>query len=1121
MKLKNSYILLIALIFLLVSIGSVCASDDVSNDNDDILASDNTDISLAEDDTQDTLKDEINTTIETEKDTYKFSSSDSVSFKMDVKDEYSNPIDYTGKIFTFIGNESNENLIENTEEDGNITLWHPFEIGNYSILINFIGDETHKASSKKINLTITNPDELIMPSLVICNSDSITIPLIINDGLENRSYQMEDLKVNFTYTDSEGNIKYIETFQGNTGYIEIINIPAFTKANVTVTLIKTGSTKKASVKYNTTINSSSVVIVSQSASRSVNVTVLMGNGSLVNGVNGNNLKIYEGTSLISPSNYVNGILTFSNTIGVGRHNLTIVYSGDDTYASSNKTIMFGVTGNVTFTVDNVTKIDANNIANLQTHLTNGVELVNINKDNLTITLNYTDENNENHSVNIVDFNIDQVTQIINFTVSEKFTKAQILVKYISDDVKSNATSLIRIESIITADDVIEKGTDNVLNFTASVKSSNGTDLNITKDNFKVYNGKTLLNTTYTNGVVVINDKLAYGTYNLVANYTGNSVFSDASKKITLKVVGFANNATSISVNSTKEVTIKLNVTDKNTTYDVSASDLNITGFYKNGNDTVNLTFSNIKVENNTLTFTVDDLNFTTANLTIKYKDLAVYKTTLNKVFAVVAEVINNEGEYQSGNFTYRIIDRDTGEVVKNQTIKLTYSIQSGGITFQQSIDEKTDENGIVVFNNSKIYVAYFNMLFGLGNHTITLGGSGLTFENATQPIHISQATIAITIDPYSQYYGSEEKVKIHVYNSKTHDPMKYVTLHMYMPDSSQKDYYFQTNENGTSEISVTGLVGGTYKITVNNNDTQNMTSASADGSIEINRIPVVINAKDSTMYYNSGTTSTIKVTRNGAGVNGVYVLVRLYTTSSKYSDYLFQTNSKGEIAFSAPLNVGKHKMIVSLADNRYDASSVTKTITVKKATAKISAPKVTAYYKQGKYFTAKLTNTKNKKVIYGAKLKITISTKKLRYKPITGTTGSDGKLKLNINLNPGTYNVVVQGADSKNFKVSKVSSKIVVKKAPTKLSPSKLTAKKGAKKYFKVKVTNKKTKKIISGVKIKIKVKSKTYTVKSDSKGIAKLATKSFKAGTYKVTVTSANTYCVAKTAKSTIKIKK
>jgi DNA-binding transcriptional regulator of glucitol operon len=280
------------------------------------------------------------------------------------------------------------------------------------------------------------------------------------------------------------------------------------------------------------------------------------------------------------------------------------------------------------------------------------------------------------------------------------------------------------------------------------------------------------------------------------------------------------------------------------------------------------------------------------------------------------------------------------------------------------------------------------------------------------------------------------------------------------------------------------------------------------------------------MYYNSGSTAKIKITnsKTGKAVAGVYVFVRLYTSSTKYNDYLFMTNSKGVVEFSAPLDVGKHKMIVATADTRYEGSSVTKTITVKNAPAKITAAKKTAYYKQGKYFVVKVTNTKNNKPIYNAKLNIRVFVTSTKYYNFNGRTGANGQIKLSMDLKPGTYNVVIIDKDS-NMVAKQATSKMVIKNAPAKFSASKVTAKKKANKYFKVKVINKKTKKIIPGVKVKVKVytgkKSKTYTIKTNSKGIAKLSTKSLKVGNHKVVITSSNKYVKASKKTSSIKITK
>ncbi len=64
-------------------------------------------------------------------------------------------------------------------------------------------------------------------------------------------------------------------------------------------------------------------------------------------------------------------------------------------------------------------------------------------------------------------------------------------------------------------------------------------------------------------------------------------------------------------------------------------------------------------------------------------------------------------------------------------------------------------------------------------------------------------------------------------------------------------------------------------------------------------------------------------------------------------------------------------------------------------------------------------------------------------------------------------------------------------------------------KYFKVKVKNKNTKKVVKRIKIKIKLTSgsgsQVFTVKTDNRGVAKLNTKTLKAGSYNVNIMTAD----------------
>jgi hypothetical protein len=91
-------------------------------------------------------------------------------------------------------------------------------------------------------------------------------------------------------------------------------------------------------------------------------------------------------------------------------------------------------------------------------------------------------------------------------------------------------------------------------------------------------------------------------------------------------------------------------------------------------------------------------------------------------------------------------------------------------------------------------------------------------------------------------------------------------------------------------------------------------------------------------------------------------------------------------------------------------------------------------------------------------------------------------------------------------------------KTQTMVNAPKLTKIQNESKTFDITVKDKKTKKPIKNLKLKLKIGEKVYTVKTDSKGVARFNTKSLDEGTYKVAIFSGNDkYYVS--AKSTIKI--
>ena len=588
----------------------------------------------------------------------------------------------------------------------------------------------------------------------------------------------------------------------------------------------------------------------------------------------------------------------------------------------------------------------------------------------------------------------------------------------------------------------------------------------------------------------------------------------------------------ISIDETSNKTIDLTVNDNESKEITGITANNLT--VKEGTKTIKFDYNNSKI------IIKDTLILGKHNLLVSYLGNGNYTNSSKNIvltifgnYTIQAPSSVNVNSTRTVEVPINVTNGIDPKVINKEDFNVTLTYKDGNVTKNISITDFRIVNNTLIFN--------YELANNITTSTITL------VYNANESVKSANVTLnriynvkIEEINTKSEYNNGAFTFKLVDCDNNTEN-LTGLTLSITLGENIRSGFTGTADKNGIvtfktiqlyeieykdGKISAKYLTVGKHLVELSTNN--NVKSTIVKTNLTVTTIPTVIKITSaSTIYYNTGYTLNFKVTdKSGKSISDVYVLVQIYT-GSKYNNYIFQTNKYGNVNIKAPLTVGSHKIVITSADSRYSANSVTKTITVKKASAKISAPKVTAYYNSGKYFTIKLMNTKKSNApIYAAKLNIRVYVTKYSYYNYNGQTGVDGKIKLALDsLKPGTYKVEVRGADSKDFSVSKVTSQIVVKKAPTKLYPVKLTAKKGKTTYFKVTVKNYKIKKVISGVKVKIKVytgkKYKTYTVKTNSKGIAQLNVKSLTTGTHKVVVTSANKYCVAKAAASSIKITK
>lgn len=200
-----------------------------------------------------------------------------------------------------------------------------------------------------------------------------------------------------------------------------------------------------------------------------------------------------------------------------------------------------------------------------------------------------------------------------------------------------------------------------------------------------------------------------------------------------------------------------------------------------------------------------------------------------------------------------------------------------------------------------------------------------------------------------------------------------------------------------------------------------------------------------------------------------------------------------------------------------DASSLDRNVK-----ASIQAKKLTTSYSSGNKFKVKVIDS-DKSPVSNAKLLLKVYTGN-KYKKITAKTGYDGVAQFDASkLKVGTHKIVISSLNKK-IKASAKTSSVKITKAKLLVKAPKVNNAFKQSGKFKVAVKNRATKNAIANVKVTIKVytgkSSKTFTVKTNKKGVASISTKKLSKGKHKVTVkVKATENLKAKSAKSIIAI--
>lgn len=329
---------------------------------------------------------------------------------------------------------------------------------------------------------------------------------------------------------------------------------------------------------------------------------------------------------------------------------------------------------------------------------------------------------------------------------------------------------------------------------------------------------------------------------------------------------------------------------------------------------------------------------------------------------------------------------------------------------------------------------------------------------------------------------------------------------------------FTMLENGTVTKCISGLPGGYHTIHVYYNNGKMVdgvwTGEVYSKTFTVNvAVHTTLTASAVNCTYDDGSCliATLKDS-NGNALPNRHLIFELGGTNTSII-----TNSEGQAKMRIKLAPSVYSANISYAgaDNYLPSYVVTKVSVTKMDTA-LSAPAVSTTYNVAKNLVITLKDA-NGKAIAGKTLTVVFDSNHKYNK----ATDDDGQVVISVNLPAKSYTAKFTFAGDENYTASSGSAKVTVAKATPKLTASAKT--------FKVKAKTKKvtatlktnTNKVIKNTKVTLKVNKKTYTAKTNSKGVATFKVKLTKKGTYKAVYKyagSSNYKAVSKTVKITVK---
>ena len=379
-------------------------------------------------------------------------------------------------------------------------------------------------------------------------------------------------------------------------------------------------------------------------------------------------------------------------------------------------------------------------------------------------------------------------------------------------------------------------------------------------------------------------------------------------------------------------------------------------------------------------------------------------------------------------------------------------------------------------------------------NSIGTGSLTATIEDAAYTIEFDiKYDPGLSVESQEIVYGSNIIIVLD-YNSTATGKVN-ITL----KGKNNNNYFFTGMDLNNTILLLQTINVDEYEVNVSYSGNEIFGAVTATGKLTVIKANSTLNVNDIIFDYGGAGSTTVNFT-NALGVNASVVgqpqaVVKVVNNTIIVSG----------------LNAGTYILSVTVVGEDYNPVTQTANITVNKAKTVLTANAVTTVYNVNKYLTITL------KDVYGNPLKdveVGVNFNGVKYL----TTDKNGQIKIPTKVvSPNKYNVKITFDGNANYLKSSTSSKVVIKKASSKITAAKKTfkAKTKVKKYAVVlkDITNSP----IINAKLTLKVKGKTYSAKTNSKGKAVFKiTKLNKKGTYKAVIKFNGDKYYAKSGKNT-----